>query len=300
MRPLCFSGCVGLWVYLQAALVLQVNHIPVVTAVEVQIPLKDLKDYFKLNFNAVLVIGHQIDKLKIIKDHKCPTGDPSDLAYPKVIANDLFSVSLSYMVRKIRLAEDQLTQAIKLMQDYYISDPIKLRELLGKYGFEDTISAEAARDQLVLYRELIAEDIPVFSRFSTWLDNVPGQVQPHVNDMTKNLLQLSWKLEGATEADFTKDRKLKVDTEARNSTLERFQDVDFRADSGRAAAAAAAQWGEENLTYAFKQYAHNDFPVAAVFQRMQRWYDCWETPLSIIVNVLANKLGPFPRWERED
>ncbi|KAF3225166.1 hypothetical protein TWF191_005456 [Orbilia oligospora] len=251
MRPLRFSGCVGLWVYLQAALVLQFNHIPVVTAVEVEIPLKpDLRDYFKLNFKAFLTIGHQIDKLKIIRDQKCPTGDPSDLAYPKIIANDHFSSSLSYM--------------------------------------------------LVLYRELFAEDIPVFGRFSTWLEKVPGQMQPHVNDMTKNLLQLSWKIEGATEADFTKDRKLKVDTDARNTTLERFQDVDFRADSGRAAAIAAAQWGEENLTYQFKQYAHNDFPVAAVFLKMQKWYDCWEAPLSTIVSILANRLGPFPRWERED
>ncbi|KAF3186194.1 hypothetical protein TWF788_003654 [Orbilia oligospora] len=301
MRPLRFSGCVGLWVYLQAALVLQFNHIPVVTAVEVEIPLKpDLRDYFKLNFKAFLTIGHQIDKLKIIRDQKCPTGDPSDLAYPKIIANDHFSSSLSYMVRKLRLAEDQLSQVLKLMQEYYISDPTKLRELLGRYNFHDITTAEAARDQLVLYRELFAEDIPVFGRFSTWLEKVPGQMQPHVNDMTKNLLQLSWKIEGATEDDFTKDRKLKVDTDARNTTLERFQDVDFRADSGRAAAIAAAQWGEENLTYQFKQYAHNDFPVAAVFLKMQKWYDCWEAPLSTIVSILANRLGPFPRWERED
>ncbi|KAK6334812.1 hypothetical protein TWF718_010257 [Orbilia javanica] len=300
MRLLRSSGSVGLWVCLQA-LVLQVNHVPVATAVIVEIPLKpDLKDYFKLNFKSFLIVGHQIDKLKVIKERKCPTGDTSDSSTPKVIANDYFSSSLSYLTRKLRLAEDQLNQTLKLMQEYYLSDPSKFRELLAKYNFQDITSAEAARDQLVQYREIISEDLPVFGRFSTWLDKVPGQMMPLGNDVTKNLMQLSWKIEGATEADFTQDEKLRVDTDARNATIDKFQDVELRANSGSVVAASAAAWGAENMGYKFKQYGHNDFPIAAVFLKIQKWYECWEPPLATIVSRLADKLGPFPIWERED
>lgn len=47
---------------------------------------------------------------------------------------------------------------------------------------------------------------------------------PQVNDMKKNLMQLSWKTEGATEVDFNGEGKLKVDTEARADILKTFRD----------------------------------------------------------------------------
>ncbi|KAK6511411.1 hypothetical protein TWF481_000327 [Arthrobotrys musiformis] len=301
MRPLRFSGCVGLWVSMQALILQVMNHVPMATAVVVEIPLApDLKDYFLLNWKAFVNIGHQTDKLRAIKDQKCPTGDQLDPSTAKVISKDMFSSTLSYLIRKLRLAEDQLNQAIKLMQDYYLSDPSKLEKLLSDYGFQDITGAEEARDRLVQYREIFFENLQSFGRLSAWLDKWPGEKYPSANDATKNLMKLSWRIEGATKDNLSQENKLQVDTDVRAHTLKAFQDSRTLVTESEELAHSAMVWAKENLTYPFKQYAHNDFTVAMVFKRMQTWFRCWEPPLSTIANEIANKLGPFPIWERED
>ncbi|KAK6354259.1 hypothetical protein TWF730_008672 [Orbilia blumenaviensis] len=300
MKLLRCSGFISLWVQLQT-LIFQVNHAPVASAAIVEIPLNpDLTDYLHLNLGQFVIIGDRIDKLKINKELRCPVKEPSDTATYGTAQGSNWYLSLTYLIRKLNLAEDQLKLATKMMQDSYVSDQKKLKELLSKYKFPNITSAEAARDRLTEYRMLFAGDLAPFYRFSKWLDWMPGLTIPKTGDEMKNLINLSWQIEGATVEDFNEERKLKVDTTDRNFTLGIFQDIEARAKTGAELAAEATLWASQNVQAEFKQFAHNDFTLATVFRRIGKWYECWQPPLPVIIKAIGEKLGPFPIWERED
>ncbi|KAK6529714.1 hypothetical protein TWF281_008877 [Arthrobotrys megalospora] len=300
MRPLRFSGCVGVWASVQA-LILQVNHVPVATAAMVEIPVEpDLVDYLKLNLQSFKTIGHQLDRLKTIREEKCPTGAVLDPASLKAISGGHVPVSLSYTARKLRLAQGQLDNAIELMQHASSSDPTKLVELLSQYGFQNIQSVEAARHQLSKYHDVFADDVSKFGGFSRWLGRFPAQTYT-TGDTTMNLIDLSWRIEGASEYDVDEEtNKLKVNPAMRDVTIKEFRAFEIKARNGEELATEAALWAAQNVNYEFKQFMSNGFTLATVFQQLQKWYDCWEPPLSIIVTTLTDKLGPFPIWERED
>ncbi|EPS43122.1 hypothetical protein H072_2956 [Dactylellina haptotyla CBS 200.50] len=270
-------------------LVVQVNHLQFATATTVEIPVKpDLLDYFRLNELAFTNLGYQIDKLREVRMHRCPTGDEHDVS--TLVGEADLSNSLTHLIGKVTLAVDQLGQSITEMQKVPMANRLKTIMLQLKFGFKDILAAETARDTLIQYRDRVAGEPEIFGEFSNWVMIFPGTKYPP-GSPKKNLLELSWRIEGAGKHDFDSDTgKLTVDTAARATITERFASMLNQAVSGIEATQEAKEWADANLKYS----------IAKTLGEMERWFECWKVPLKVIVYTLENKLGPFPQWERED
>ncbi|KAF3924669.1 hypothetical protein AA313_de0205320 [Arthrobotrys entomopaga] len=270
---------------------LYLNHIPIATATIVQIPAEpDMTDYYNANSNALYNIALRIDMLRENRKSECIAGYKMNPSMPH------FQGSLTYRLEKIEIALDQLNVAIQTMNDNIVTNPDIVQALLTQYGFDDITAAQDAYDTIVGYRDLFKADPLIFEEFSFWLKNFPGWDHPPASpSKTKNLLFLLWRIEGITATDLNKDANtITVSTEARQAITDYFSSMLDRTRAGMGMAKLAREWGESNLLYEFEHPGHKDFTIAAAFQRIERWYDCWRRPLEGIVHGLKEKLGPLP------